>query len=209
MTITMTRHASNPTLAPKPVVLKLAPGNAPSSPRMHSLNVDPLNFFFRRFRLNHSGYQEVLLPVQGFDRCPLGQHQFFGVQTVHRFYSAESARAIMICRSSLSFKRCVGRRVTLGALINAVPRGSVQQTLVPGAGVEPARPIAGKRRILSPQCLPISPSGQAHHCGPKSAGFGVCSEGGWRRDPESNRANRICNPVHNRFAIAPCSMSTS
>jgi hypothetical protein len=31
----------------------------------------------------------------------------------------------------------------------------------------------------------------------------------WRRDPESNRANRICNPVHNRFAIAPCSMSTS
>ena len=26
----------------------------------------------------------------------------------------------------------------------------------------------------------------------------------WRRDPESNRANRICNPVHNRFAIAPC-----
>ncbi len=26
----------------------------------------------------------------------------------------------------------------------------------------------------------------------------------WRRDPESNWANRICNPVHNRFAIAPC-----
>ena len=25
----------------------------------------------------------------------------------------------------------------------------------------------------------------------------------WRRDPESNRADRICNPVHNRFAIAP------
>ena len=25
----------------------------------------------------------------------------------------------------------------------------------------------------------------------------------WRRDPESNRALRICNPVHNRFAIAP------
>ena len=28
----------------------------------------------------------------------------------------------------------------------------------------------------------------------------------WRRDPESNRANRICNPVHNRFAIAPKSV---
>ena len=25
----------------------------------------------------------------------------------------------------------------------------------------------------------------------------------WRRDPESNWAERICNPVHNRFAIAP------
>jgi hypothetical protein len=30
-------------------------------------------------------------------------------------------------------------------------------------------------------------------------------EGGfiWRREPESNRPTRICNPVHNRFAIAP------
>ncbi len=25
----------------------------------------------------------------------------------------------------------------------------------------------------------------------------------WRCDPESNWANRICNPGHNRFAIAP------
>jgi hypothetical protein len=25
----------------------------------------------------------------------------------------------------------------------------------------------------------------------------------WRRDPESNWTYRICNPVHNRFAIAP------
>ncbi|MEY4590700.1 MAG: hypothetical protein RL497_2776, partial [Pseudomonadota bacterium] len=25
----------------------------------------------------------------------------------------------------------------------------------------------------------------------------------WRRDPESNRAKRSCNPEHNRFAIAP------
>jgi hypothetical protein len=28
---------------------------------------------------------------------------------------------------------------------------------------------------------------------------------GWRREPESNRPQRICNPVHNRFAIAPLS----
>jgi hypothetical protein len=32
--------------------------------------------------------------------------------------------------------------------------------MVPRAGVEPARPFSGKRRILSPQCLPISPSGR-------------------------------------------------
>ena len=25
----------------------------------------------------------------------------------------------------------------------------------------------------------------------------------WRRGPESNRTNRICNPGHNRFATAP------
>ena len=30
----------------------------------------------------------------------------------------------------------------------------------------------------------------------------------WRRDPESNRARRICNPLHNRFAIAPKRMPT-
>ena len=31
--------------------------------------------------------------------------------------------------------------------------------LVPGTGIEPVRPLTGKRRILSPQCLPISPPG--------------------------------------------------
>ncbi len=30
----------------------------------------------------------------------------------------------------------------------------------------------------------------------------------WRRDPESNWTNRICNPGHNRFAIAPNSCFT-
>ena len=34
-------------------------------------------------------------------------------------------------------------------------------TVVPGTGVEPVRPLCRKRRILSPMCLPISPSG---HC---------------------------------------------
>ncbi|MEY2875426.1 MAG: hypothetical protein RLZZ373_2797 [Pseudomonadota bacterium] len=32
--------------------------------------------------------------------------------------------------------------------------------LVPGTGIEPVRPLSGKRRILSPQCLPISPPGR-------------------------------------------------
>jgi hypothetical protein len=31
----------------------------------------------------------------------------------------------------------------------------------------------------------------------------------WRRGPESNRASRICNPVHNRFVTAPCSFKFS
>ena len=30
------------------------------------------------------------------------------------------------------------------------------------------------------------------------------ARGCWRRGPESNRPTRICNPVHNRFATAPC-----
>ena len=31
----------------------------------------------------------------------------------------------------------------------------------------------------------------------------------WRREPESNRPTRICNPVHNRFAIAPQLLPTN
>jgi hypothetical protein len=30
----------------------------------------------------------------------------------------------------------------------------------------------------------------------------------WRREPESNRPKRICNPLHNRFAIAPSTVLT-
>jgi hypothetical protein len=32
--------------------------------------------------------------------------------------------------------------------------------MVPETGIEPVRPFSGKRRILSPLCLPISPLGQ-------------------------------------------------
>jgi hypothetical protein len=51
-----------------------------------------------------------------------------------------------------------------------------------------------RRGILSPLCLPISPSGlnmQAQRIS-------------WRRDPESNRGTRLCRPLHNHSAIAPC-----
>ncbi len=73
------------------------------------------------------------------------------------------------------------------------------------------------RRILSPLCLPVSPSGPLRNdhrilpeptfppCRPKmqkAARSGFLREY-WRREPESNRPTRICNPVHNRFAIAP------
>ena len=83
--------------------------------------------------------------------------------------------------------------------------------LVPRAGVEPARRLSGKRRILSPLCLPISPSRRAGHCKPKTKQprndvGGAVND--WRREPESNRSRRICNPLHNRFAIAPWSLST-
>jgi hypothetical protein len=33
--------------------------------------------------------------------------------------------------------------------------------MVPETGIEPVRPLSGKRRILSPLCLPISPLGHS------------------------------------------------
>ena len=66
--------------------------------------------------------------------------------------------------------------------------------MVPGAGIEPARPE--ERQILSLLRLPISPPGQGGL-------FHLIYLIKWRREPESNRPTWICNPVHNRFAIAP------
>src|SRR5690554_2623451 len=37
----------------------------------------------------------------------------------------------------------------------------------------------------------------------------VGSPKSWRREPESNRPTWICNPVHNRFAIAPKSLKNN
>jgi hypothetical protein len=43
-------------------------------------------------------------------------------------------------------------------------------------------------------CVRAAPEGPRHT---------VSSDRIWRRGPESNRTNRICNPGHNRFATAP------
>ena len=84
--------------------------------------------------------------------------------------------------------------------------------MVPETGIEPVRPLFTKRRILSPLCLPISPLGLHMDCQTKKPLFRgldnhiaiTLNNIFWRRGPESNRASRICNPVHNRFVTAPC-----
>ncbi len=69
--------------------------------------------------------------------------------------------------------------------------------MVPEAGIEPAR--RERRGILNPLCLPISPLGHRNRYQARVAGLST-----WRHVPESNRTKRICNPLHNRFANAPC-----
>ena len=66
-------------------------------------------------------------------------------------------------------------------------------------------PPFGWRRILSPLRLPISPSGRGRIIDREKRKWPRTARppASWRRDPESNRARRICNPLHNRFAIAP------
>ncbi len=69
--------------------------------------------------------------------------------------------------------------------------------MVPEAGIEPAR--RERRGILNPLCLPISPLGHRNRYQARMACLSI-----WRHVPESNRTKRICNPLHNRFANAPC-----
>ena len=45
--------------------------------------------------------------------------------------------------------------------------------LVPRAGIEPARPLLTKRRILSPLCLPISPPRQTRYYGTSRVAISV------------------------------------
>ena len=66
------------------------------------------------------------------------------------------------------------------------------ENVVPGTGIEPVRPLCRKAADFKSDV---------------STNFTTRArqqpELFWRRDPESNRARRICNPLHNRFAIAP------
>ena len=68
----------------------------------------------------------------------------------------------------------------------------------PEPGSNRYAPLPG-RRILSPLRLPVPPSGRLPIIPPRGSGRAE----DWRREPESNRPTRICNPLHNRFAIAP------
>ena len=85
--------------------------------------------------------------------------------------------------------------------------------MVPEAGLEPARHCC--REILSLLCLPIPPPGHnekyfySRYWEPTYYTFANTKKvrRDWRREPESNRPTWICNPVHNRFAIAPCQFS--
>jgi hypothetical protein len=55
----------------------------------------------------------------------------------------------------------------------------------------------------------VQTSGPAPHkllSNKKAPWLGLITGFGWRRGPESNRASRICNPVHNRFVTAPYSV---
>ena len=68
--------------------------------------------------------------------------------------------------------------------------------MVPGAGVEPARPLS--RGILSPLCLPVSPPGRVLAKRKAMLMIKLFRRnhlvGLWRRNLESNRGTRICSP---------------
>ncbi len=95
------------------------------------------------------------------------------------------------CRHSVAILPKTKRPLFLVAFHNSLI------LMVPEAGIEPAR--RERRGILNPLCLPISPLGHRNRYQARVAGLSI-----WRHVPESNRTKRICNPLHNRFANAPC-----
>ena len=111
--------------------------------------------------------------------------------------AAPAAATVSTHRIERAFYFVPAQRLWCSASDNRAQRTNGQPWMVPGAGFEPACPVQGPR-ILSPLRLPISPSGRT-----RRGHRGTTAQEVWRRDPESNRTRRICNPLHNRFAIAP------
>ena len=77
--------------------------------------------------------------------------------------------------------------------------------VVPGAGFEPACPVSRAADFKSAASACFAIRAPRDYRGRKRNRVHTedPEEWCWRRDPESNRARRICNPLHNRFAIAP------
>ena len=78
---------------------------------------------------------------------------------------------------------------------------------MPGAGLEPARP---KRAGDFKSPVSTNSTTRAYRevfysrdWHPTEVVLRALQLIKWRREPESNRPTWICNPVHNRFAIAP------
>ena len=73
----------NPALPPNFIILKVTPCNDLRGLRKNGFNFDRFNGVAKLLGLNDLADQKVLLFGDGFDRGPLGQQQFFGVQWVH------------------------------------------------------------------------------------------------------------------------------
>ena len=71
--------------------------------------------------------------------------------------------------------------------------------MVPGTGIEPVRPFSKAADFKS---AASTYSAIRASWANDRLRFTTCGRI-WRRERESNSPKRICNPLHNRFAIAP------
>ncbi len=81
-TVSRLQSKSNPALPPNPVILQFTPSNQLRGLRENHLDFHRHNRVGGLFGLNHPADQKVFLFGHRFNRCPLGQQQFFGVQRV-------------------------------------------------------------------------------------------------------------------------------
>ncbi len=129
--------------------------------------------------------------------CPVPHGKFLGY--IQNFIKACLQQALLLWRYGLDII-AVAILAPLRQNKKATIASGLRKSLilmVPEAGIEPAR--RERRGILNPLCLPISPLGHRNRYQARTAGLSI-----WRHVPESNRTKRICNPLHNRFANAPC-----